>query len=71
MVEELIPLVRGRARLDVVDVDRDTALREQYGLRVPVLTSGGRVLCEYHLDRRAVEEALQNPANGQPARRPA
>ena len=66
MVEELIPLVRGSALVEVVDVDQDAALCERYGLRVPVLTCNGRVLCEYHLDRRAVEEAMQNAAGDEP-----
>jgi Glutaredoxin-like domain (DUF836) len=60
MVEELLPLARGRALVEVVDVDTDAALREEYGLRVPVLSCNGRLLCEYHLDRRAVEEALRD-----------
>ena len=70
MVEELILLVRGRALVDVVDVDTDAALCEEYGLRVPVLTCNGRVLCEYHLDRLAVEETLQNGTGQEPPRQP-
>lgn len=69
MVEELVPLVRGRGLVEVVDVDADSALREEYGLRVPVLTCDGRLLSEYHLDRRAVEDALQGERGDEPARR--
>jgi hypothetical protein len=70
MVEELVPLVRGRALVKVVDVDTESALREEYGLRVPVLTCDGRLLCEYHLDRGAVEDALQAQSGVEPARQP-
>jgi hypothetical protein len=68
MLEELIPLVRGRAVVQVVDVDTDAALREEYGIRVPVLTCDGRLLCEHRLDSRAVEEALQDGTGDEPAR---
>ena len=60
LVEELAPLVRGQAAIKVLDVDADAGLREEYGLRVPVVTLDGRVLCQYHLDRQAVEDALKN-----------
>jgi Glutaredoxin-like domain (DUF836) len=70
MLEELIPLVRGRAVVQVVDVDTNAALREEYGIRVPVLTCDGRLLCEYRLDSRAVEEALQDGTGEEPARQP-
>ncbi|HLU07830.1 MAG TPA: glutaredoxin family protein [Woeseiaceae bacterium] len=66
MVEELLPLARGRALVEVVDVDADAALREEYGLRVPVLTCNGRLLCEYHLDPAAVEEALRDRTGNEP-----
>ncbi|HEX5765243.1 MAG TPA: glutaredoxin family protein [Woeseiaceae bacterium] len=69
MVEELVPLVRGRALVEVVDVDTEPALREEYGLRVPVLACDGRMLCEYQLDRQAVEDALQGESGDEPARR--
>ena len=69
-VEELLPLARDRALVEVVDVDTDAALREKYGLRVPVLTCNDRLLCEYHLDRWAVEEALREQGGVEPEGRP-
>jgi hypothetical protein len=65
LVEELVSRVRGQAAVDVVDVDRDAALCERYGLRVPVVALEGRVLCEYRLDWQAVEAALKNAAADQ------
>ena len=58
LLEELVPLVRGRAGIEVVDIDTDPGLRQAYGLRIPVLEFEGKVLSEYHLDRAAVENAL-------------
>ncbi len=34
----------------LVDVDSDTQLAEQYGVRVPLLTLNDEVICEYFLD---------------------
>ena len=39
----------------LVNVDDDPALKERYGLRVPVLTAEGRELCEARLDEAAVD----------------
>ena len=47
--------------LEVVDVDRDPALVEMYGLEVPVLTIDGRKAFKYRVDteelRRRVRRA--------------
>lgn len=40
--------------LAVVDIDRDPALVERWGRRVPVLTCRGEVVCEVFLDPAAV-----------------
>ena len=57
-IEELIPLCRGRVRLVVEDVDRDPALREAYGLRIPVLCAGSREVCATRVNHAAVRAAL-------------
>lgn len=58
MLEELVPLCRGRAVLRVLDVDGDPAWQERYGNRVPVLCAGDRELSVARLDRDAVLAAL-------------
>ncbi len=58
LIEELAPLVRGRVRLEVRDIDGHAPWRRQFGTRIPVVEIGGRVICEYQLDREAVERAL-------------
>lgn len=57
MLEELDECLRGRASVQVVDVDTDDRLRERHGLRVPVLELDGRELCHGRLDA-AVARAL-------------
>ena len=49
------------AGVRVVDIDTDAALRERYGLRIPVLELDGEVITEGRLDADAVRDALRNP----------
>jgi len=59
LLAELETWLRGRASVEVVDVDSDAALKKAYGLRVPVVSAAGRELCRYHLDRAAVQAWLE------------
>ena len=59
LLEELLPLIHGRARLEVRDVDSNDAWRARYGLRIPLVEFDGQVLCQYRIDRAAIQEALQ------------
>ena len=51
-----------RDRLDftfeVVDVDRDPVLEEEWGVKVPVLLDGEEEICHYFLDVAALEARL-------------
>lgn len=58
MIEKLLPLLRGRADLEIRDVDTRDDWCAQYGERVPVLTHDGQTVCEYHLDTKAVLRLL-------------
>ncbi|MEM9404194.1 MAG: glutaredoxin family protein, partial [Pseudomonadota bacterium] len=58
LIEELLPFVRGRAEVRVIDIDDDSELVEAYSTRVPVLVFGEQELCHYHLDTAAVERTL-------------
>jgi hypothetical protein len=71
LLDELLPLVRGRARVEVLDIDLAARLREIYGTRIPVVELDGRVLCEYRLDRRAIEDGLEDPPGNEPRGQPA
>jgi hypothetical protein len=50
-------------KLEWVDVDRSPAARESYGLRIPVLEQGGRVLCELKPDPQCLREHFGPPVN--------
>ncbi len=58
LIEELLPLVRGVARIEVHDVDTRHDWREQYGDRVPVVEIAGDYVCHYRLDRQALLSRL-------------
>jgi hypothetical protein len=45
-------------RLEIIDVDAETALATEFGLRVPVLSVAGHVTCEGRYDRDKVGAAL-------------
>jgi hypothetical protein len=46
--------------LEIVDIDTDTSLVEQYGEKVPVLTFGEQEICHYFLDEAALKACLAN-----------
>lgn len=58
LVEQLLPLARGRAEVVVRDVDSREEWLERYGLRIPVVEMDGAELCEHELDAAAVRRAL-------------
>jgi hypothetical protein len=59
LVELSVDLGIAVEQLAVVDVDRDEELASRFGLRVPVLESGGEVLCEGFYDGAIVRRALR------------
>ena len=62
LIEELLVLVRGRAKVCVLDIDSRDDWRQSYDARVPVLEMGGEVLCEYSLQPQCVLAALSKLA---------
>ena len=70
LCEEAEDVLAGMGRaVAVVDVDADPAANSAYGLRVPVLAAGGRVLMEGRFDprrlARLLSEAEVQPAAGE------
>ena len=66
MLQALKAVVGEQYRIDVVDVDTDPALVEQFDELVPVLQGylpgqSPQTLCHYHLDVAAVARFLGRP----------
>ena len=59
MVEQLLPLVRGRARVETANIESDDEWLRRFSLRIPVLELDGHIVCEGHLDLAAVQAVLQ------------
>ncbi len=58
LVEELQPLIRGRARFEVLNIDTQSAWSQKYATRIPVIELDGHFVCQYHLDADAINAAL-------------
>ncbi|HSG58311.1 MAG TPA: glutaredoxin family protein [Woeseiaceae bacterium] len=62
LLEELLPLVRGRLEVVVRDVDTRDDWKADYDTRVPVVEYDGEFVCQYHLDRDALARILSRTA---------
>lgn len=60
MLEAVLPLIRGKANLTLVDIDQDPDLRHRFDTRVPVLCAGESELMAGQFDRRALIQWLVN-----------
>ncbi len=56
--EELGPMIAGRARVEVINIDDDLELKKRFGLRIPVLAAEDRELSCYPLEVEALERYL-------------
>lgn len=58
LIEELLPLVRGQLDVDVLDIDSRPEWQAEYGTRIPVVEFHERFVCQYTLDRQAIQEVI-------------
>jgi hypothetical protein len=58
LVEELLPLIRGRLELEVVNIDSKPQWASEFGTRIPVVEYERRFVCQYTLDKSRVQEIL-------------
>jgi hypothetical protein len=62
LIEELLPLLRGRLDIEVRDIDSRDDWKQRFDVRIPVVEFGGEGVCQYRLDRPAIEAILaRNP----------
>ena len=64
-MENLLPNYLEEAGLsfDVIYIDDDSILEEQYGALVPVLKAGEREICHYFLDVKALQQYISEQGN--------
>ena len=58
LIEELLPIVRDVFDVDVRDIDSREDWRARYDVRVPVVEFEDRMICEFQLDREAIQELV-------------
>lgn len=58
LLDALLPLVRGRATVEVRDIDTREDWQRQYSTRIPVVEIDDSFVCQYRLDSNAVQRAL-------------
>lgn len=58
LIEELMPLLRGRIELEVRNIDANESWRFEYDTRIPVVEYEGQVICEYRLDKGRIRELV-------------
>jgi len=60
LIEELVPMVRGRLAMVVRDIDTHPDWKDRYGARVPVIEFEDRLISEYPLNREAIADLLNS-----------
>jgi len=63
MIEELLPLLQGRLDIEVRDIDSREDWRRDYDVRIPLLEFEGEFVCQYRLDRTALQRILSGLAD--------
>jgi hypothetical protein len=66
MLDELLPLIRGRIDIEIRDIDTVAEWRAKYDVQVPAIEFEGRLLGSYPLDYGAIRTFLAAmPENGE------
>lgn len=62
LIEELLPLVRGKLDIEVVDIESRPDWLRDYGTRIPVVEYCSEIVCQYKLDVAAIQSILAENA---------
>lgn len=58
MLEELLPLIRGRIKVETHDIDLLDEWRDKYDVRVPIIEFDDQIVSDYPLDYGAIGAIL-------------
>ena len=58
LIEELLPLIRGKLDVNVQDIDSRPEWQAEYGMRIPVVEWNGEFVCQYTLDELAIRRIV-------------
>jgi hypothetical protein len=59
LIEELLPMIRGRLDLDVRDIDTNPDWHERFWQDIPVVEFEGEVICRHFLDQAVITGILR------------
>lgn len=59
LIEELLPMVRGRMELEIRDIDTNPVWHERFWEEIPVVEFEGEVICRHFLDQDAITGILR------------
>ena len=59
LIEELLPMVRGRMELEIRDIDTNPVWHERFWEEIPVVEYEGEVICRHFLDQDAITGILR------------
>lgn len=59
LVEQLLPMIRGRIDLEIRDIDTNPAWHERFWCDIPVVEYDGELVCRHFLDRDAIAGILR------------
>lgn len=59
LVDELMPLIRGRLEFEIVNIDESPELTLKYGTLIPLVEYDGETVCNFHLDSAAIRAILR------------
>ena len=55
-------MVRGRLTVEICDIDSRSDWQQKYTAQVPVVEYQDNVVCQYRLDRKAIQGLLDSPS---------
>ncbi|MCG8370707.1 MAG: glutaredoxin family protein [Proteobacteria bacterium] len=59
LIEQLLPMIRGRIDLEIRDIDTNPAWHERFRSDIPVVEYDGEPVCMHFLDRDAIAGILR------------
>jgi len=64
LLDELLPLIRGRLEVQVLNIETRDEWRSRFELRIPVVVFDDQEICHFKLDKDAVARIVDgNTAN--------
>ena len=63
LVDELLPLIRDRLELQILNIDTHPEWSREYGTRIPVVEYDGQFVCQYTLNKSLITEILAGLAD--------